>query len=561
MPDEPVESLCTLDDGLDAHVTTETRQRVYSSVAQSFESFYAFHGDFDANATDGTRKLVCRQLVRSIERWCRQIQDIEPIDPQYITDRGRVCQHFNRWCLQVGLLHPSTGARRTNIGSLLEPQTILMEHFCQYLLAMLRQHPHNFTVHRHWIAFYQHRCVVVGWRIWRTIPRKMQSFDLFQEIVTFGHCQLPNFNDTNEVNKFLKDFDPNKSQFVNGINHVIAYLDGQIKNSILPDLRKILGDPYFGYTDLGVAARCTEPKIDRSLRNFGLADREIDEYKILWTCFRDYKKEVGRAVNLLTDSDFQEIGRIYLTRSTRAIDILNGTDVKTRLKQIGKIVRDFMLRRPVYFDAKINESQSFSDVIPSDGSSSIEYQITKERWEITNIEVENICTEVSESPKIPSHKQLFWLYYGLGFNQTQIGLILQANFSFAPEDRFDPNPGSVSRRLSRSHRNLFDRIHTALHNPAPTISKQAIDIEIGGWLKRHFDALVASHIFESAATLGINDRIQQLSASDEHQLIESLTNCFHQQIDLQIPSELFRSIIIKLLKQSFYQPVITKLEY
>jgi hypothetical protein len=551
MPDEPIESFRMLCDGLDAHATTNTHPK----VAQSFESFYAFHADFDANASDGTRKLVCRQLVRSIERWCRQIHDIEPIDPQYITDRGRVRQHFNRWCLQVGLLHPATGERRTNIASLLDPQTILMEHFCQYLLAMLRQYPRNFTVHRHWIAFYQHRCIGVGWKIWRKIPRKLQSFELFQEIVTFGHCQLPNFNDINEVNKFLKDFDPNKSQFVTGINHVTAYLDGQIKNSILPDLRKLLGDPYFGYTDLGVSARCTEPKIDRSLRNVGLPDGEIEEYKILWTCFRDYKKEVGRAVNLLTDSDFYEIERIYLIRSTRAIDILTGTDVRTRLQQIGKIVRDFMLCRPVYFDAKINESQSFADIIPSNESSLIEYQITQERWEITNIEVENICVESPESLKIPAHRQLFWLYYGLGLSQTQIGLILQANFGL------NPNPGSVSLRLSKSHQNLFDRIHAALHNPAPAISKQAIDTEISGWLKRYFESLIAYAVFSSAATLGINDRVQQLSASDEHQLIEILTTYFHQQIDLHIPSELFKTAVIKILEQNFYQPAITKLKY
>jgi hypothetical protein len=555
MPDEPVESLRTLSDGVDADSATETHQRVYPTMAQSFESFYAFHADFDANATDGTRKLICRQSVRSIERWCRQIHDIEPIDPQYITDRGRVRQHFHHWCLQVDLLHPATGDRRAKSASLLDPQPILMEQFCQYLLTMLRQHPKKFTVHRHWIAFYQYRCVNVGWKIWRKTPRKLQSFELFQEIVTFGHCQLPNFNNINEVNKFLKDFDPNKSQFVNGINHVTAYLDGQIKNSILPDLRKVLGDPYFGYTDLGVAARCTEPKIDRSLRNIGLADGDITEYKILWTCFRDYKQEVGRAVNLLTDSDFQEIERIYLIRSTRTIDILTGADVRTRLQQIGRIVRDFMLRRPVYLDANINEFQSFADIIPSNSSSTIEYQITKERWEITNIEVENICTEPPESLKIPSHKQLFWLYYGLGLSQTQIGLILQANFGL------NPNPGSVSLRLSRSHQNLFDRIHSALHNPTPTISKQAIDTEIGGWLKRHFDAIVGYDVFTSASRLGIHDRVQQLSAADESQLIELLTNCFEQQIDLQIPSELFRSIVVKLLEQNFYQPAITKLKY
>jgi hypothetical protein len=240
---------------------------------------------------------------------------------------------------------------------------------------------------------------------------------------------------------------------------------------------------------------------------------------------------------------------------------LKGTDARTRLKQIGKIVRDFMLRKPVYLDANINESQSFADVIPSSSSSAIEYQITKERWEITNIEVENICAEPPESCKIPAHKQLFWLYYGLGLNQTQIGLILQANFSSDPDKKFDPNPGSVSRRLSKSHQNLFDRIHAALHNPAPVISKQAIDREISGWLKRHFDALIADYVFTSAATLGINDRVQQLSPSDERQLIEILTNCFQQQLDLQIPSELFRSIVIKLIEQNFYQPAITKLKY
>jgi hypothetical protein len=520
----------------------------------SDESFYTLHDDFDPDAAGGVRWRVCPILVRSIERWCSQIHYIEPIDRQDILDRSRVRHHFNRWCLQVEMLDrcsftdapQAAGEPSHRITSLLNPQTSFTESLCEYLLVMLRRYPQDPTIQRHWIAFFMHRCVVVGWKIWKSTPSKLRSFCLFQEITIFGHRQLPDFN---QATPFLANFAPEKSQLVNGLDRITVYLDRQIKYSILPDLRKVLGDPNFGRSNLGVASRCSLSKIEAALKNIQLTEIELEEYKILWQCFSIYKKETGIAANLMGASDFQTVEQNYRIRSMQTMNILKGTDVKTLLESIGKIVRDFMLRETVNLDANINESQSLADITPDRTQNLFEYQIFQERLNIFNTEIEKICTEPNLSNLNPSHKQLFWLRYGLDLKQSQIGMILQANF---PSN--DANPGSVCRRLSRSHQQVFDRIHLALKNTPPPITEREINTAVSGLLEHYFDSMISAHILTSAANLGLSNRVQQRSIAEEAQLLEHLTNWFQQQIDLHIPVELFRITMLQILDRFFYQP-------
>jgi hypothetical protein len=558
MPNRSLESLPTLqnDGSHDNKSDRTTRNRLYQAKPPSFESFYLLHDDFDPQSTDGTRKRVCSTLVRSIERWLSQFHALEPIDRKYIHDRGSVSQHFTRWCLQIERLPSPDDNLQRSIAALPDPldaQAILLEHFCEHLFKALRSNPNSPIVQRHWTAFYMQRCVVVGWRTWRKLPFELQSLHLFREIVTFGHCRMPRFH---ESKGFLGKFEPDKSELVSGINHVKAYINGQIENSILPDLRKILGDPYYPYSDLGVAARCSKINITKALKNINRSDADIDEYEILWKCFQIYKQETGIAANLLKDDDFQEIEQIYRSRSNRAIAFLTGTNTKTQIEYIGREVHQFMRQPPAYLDKPINGSQSLADITPDPCQNIAEYRIVKEQFKAINDEIELVLSETHlPNGKRSYCKQLFWLRYGLDIKLVNIGIVLEDNHGL------DPNPGSISRLLSNRHRYLFDRIHTTVTNRVPSISSKKINAAMGELLTHYFDITISKYVIEAAARLDLDEHNQYLSISKEHQLIEMLTNCFQQQLELHIPAELFRSIIIKLLEQNFYQPVITELEY
>jgi hypothetical protein len=483
------------------------------------EPFYTLHDDFDSTLPGRVRWRVCPKLVRSIERWCQDIYQFEAIDPQFITDRLRVKKHFDDWFVQVQAVQKLD-------------RSTLLESFCKYLFTMLRSHPQNPTIQRHWIAFFMHRCVAVGWKMWRSTPLEMQSFSLFEEIITISYHQIGKFN---EVNPILANFTPETSQLVGKLNHITAYLDRQIKYSILPDLRKILGEPNFGRTNLGVAARYSLSKIQQALVHSQLAD--IEEYQILWQCFSIYKREIGVSVYQMVSSDFQEIDRIYQIRSIHALDFLKGSDVKTRLEQIGKILRDSLLCKPLDLDANINEFQSLVDTIPSNSPDLLEDQISQAKWQVINLEIADICCGKHPPEKRPSHQQLFWLYYGLGLKQNQIGKILQANF------QLNPNPGSVSLRLTNGRQYLFDRIHTVFENSPPALTKQEIDLTIGELLERYFESIICQQLSTLKAKL-----------TDRTQLIDLMTKWVQEYLNLHIAENILKDTLKQIVDSHLDQP-------
>jgi hypothetical protein len=493
------------------------------------ESFYTVHDDFEPDAPGGIRWRVHPPLVRSIECWCSQIQPIEPIESELITNRAKVQQHFHRWCLEVQVVHQLD-------------RSSLVESFGQHLFDRLRLYPEDRTIRLHWMAFFMHRCVAVGWKIWRLIPQQVRSFPLFQEIILSSHCQIANFS---EVQPMLANFTPAKSQFVSGLSHITTYIDRQIKYSIFPDLRKILGEPNFGRSNLGVAARHSLSKIQQALNHAQLAD--IDEYIILWQCFSIYKRETGINVNRLVESDFETIDRNYQIRSTSARNFLRGTDVKIRLEQIGKAVRDLMLCQPLALDAPINEFQSLGDITPDDRPDLLECQMFQEKWKIINAEAKIWCESVNSLNYAPSHQQIVWLYYGLGLKHKQIGKILKDNF------QLNDNPGSVSLRLRHGRIHLFQRIHIARQNPPPALTHKDIDATMGELLGRHFESKISHCVLTFAAELNIPAH-SQLTVSQQAKLLDLLAHWFRQKIALHIPDDLIETAILQLLDGFFANP-------
>jgi hypothetical protein len=375
----------------------------------------------------------------------------------------------------------------------------------------------------------------------------MWSPSLFQEIVASGYFQISVCDDL--VAKMLARFSPERPQLTRGLSHIKPYVDGQIKYSIFADLRKVLGDSNFRRTDLGLASRRTRSKIVQIFRNTKLPDAEIEEYIILWQCLKYYKEETGLKVNELERSDFQEIEQNYRNRSTSAIVFLQGTDGQTRLKEIGEIIRDFDSTKIISLEAEINESQSVADIIP-DLKDLTPYDIDCETYKIIHIEITNICMSgnPSEAEDL-SPQQLFWMSVGLELRRTEMGKIRINNF-----ETDDDNPGSITRLIFDSSQDLSNRIHDALKNSRPAISRKEVSHSIKVLLKDYFDSVIMDYIFTSAATLGISDRVQQLSVAEQERLTELLTQWFQQYIGLRICPDLLQAKMIEVLQRFLYQP-------
>ena len=496
------------------------------------ESFYTLHDGFKADEPSQSRWRVNSTLVRSIEGWCGQIHALKPIDREVISDRTQVQKHFDNWCAAVFSVHQLD-------------RSSLVESLGEYLLASLRLHPEDPTIRRHWIAYFMHRSIVVGWQVWRLIPQKMRSCDLLHEIILCSHCQIAILDRSNSL---LVKFQPAKSQLVSGHKHLTAYIDRQIRYAIFPDLRKLLGEPNFGRSDLGIAARYSRNKVRQALQISQLINTQ--EYLNLWTCFSTYLSETGIAVNQLVDSDFDQIECQYRQLkqkiqilSTIELEFLANLNVMAQIKEVGKLVRNLMLFQPDSIDEPIDDNRRVIDVIDSKQINPLKYQGDQEQWTIINAQVKVFCRGSQPANLIPSHQQAFWLYYGLELTQTQIAKLFKHNFDKCG------NPGSVSRLLYGGRVRLFEQIHIGLDCQIPEITDET-DISTIELLEMYFDSAITYYIVSVAGKLGLEIHTQ-ISVSRRIELATILTDWFQEKIMVQIPQEIFQAAISRLIDKYF----------
>ena len=123
-------------------------------------------------------------------------------------------------------------------------------------------------------------------------------------------------------------------------------------------------------------------------------------------------------------------------------------------------------------------------------------QESQEILRIVRMEITNLFDDRSLSNNQPSSQQLFWLYYGLGLKQQQIGEIIHLNFGLTN------NPGSVALRLQKGRNHLFQRIHAALQNQPPQLTNREIDAAMNMILEMYFDRAIPSLL--SAISLQLN---------------------------------------------------------
>jgi hypothetical protein len=479
-----------------------------------YELFYLLHDRFDSEAKNWIAWKVNPVLVRSIECWCNSIHQLEPIDREFITNRVKIQAHFDCWYVEGQSQH---GLDRSSLIDLL----------AQHLLAKLQRHPEDPIVQQHWIAFLMHRCVTVGWRIWRFNPQQTRSFGLFEDIVVYGYSKIAN------PDKFITNFKPGTSQLVSGLNHLKAFIDGRIRYSIFPYLRQESGDPNFGRSNLGVAARHSRSEIIKALQCLHPADRVNDEI-ILWQCLVLYRGETGIHVNRLVETDFEQIGQLYHQRIECSAHV-TGAEIKQRLEVIGSAVRKYKLRQPLSMDASIltkgkNNTGAISlgetnlindgDLLAAQESQEIRYIVSRE--------LKNLFNEQPLNNKV-SYQQLFWLYYGLKLNQQEIGQIIKHNF------RLTSNPGNISRRLRQAYQDLFQRIHSAIQNEPPQLTDKEIDAAMSTVLEMYFETAIPSLLGELPHQLNV--------LLQKPELIQAIETWIETKIHLQLQFDFVQTAI------------------
>jgi hypothetical protein len=483
-----------------------------------YEPFYLLHERFDPGAKNWIGWQVHPGLVRSIERWCSQIEPLEPLASSLITNRANVQAHFDRWCLKVRSLH---GLARSSIIDLL----------AQHWLELLQQSPADPTLRLHWIALFMQRCATVGWQVWQLLPDRLRSIDLFEEIVSYAYSKIVN---PNGVHLVLANFKPGTSQFVSGLNHLKAFIDRRIRYSIFPLLRETSGDPNFGRTNLGVAARYSRGEVNKALLCLHPADR-VSDLLVLWQSFMLYRSQTGIPVNRLVAADFERIGQYYRQLSQQPIE-QTGAEIQHQIELIGGAIRSYEIRPSVSLDAPISTG-GVGTVAISWGETNLRSEgdllqslATQDILQIVRMELTKLLDEpTAKSPGRASCQQLFLLYYGLGLKQQQIGNIIHHNFGSTN------NAGTVALHLRQGRKYLFQRIHTALKNAPPPLTDLEIDAAMSLLLETYFDRMLPQYLTKLALPV------------DPQSANGIVIAAMAQQLALELPADLVTTSIDRLL--------------
>lgn len=477
-----------------------------------YDTFYLLHDCFDPAATQGIRRKISPELVRSIERYCsREVRDIEPIDRELITNAVAVRAHFEEW------------GERVRVRDGFEPER-LVDAFAAHLLAQLQQSPTDSTIKLHWIAFFQQRCAIVSRQVWQMVPESERSIELFEEFVSHSYGGIANLQ---EVRLVFANFRTDRSEYVSGLNHIKAYVDRRIRYSLQPYARQLAADPNVGLSDLGVAARYSRSATSKALAYFQPIDRVAD-LLVLWSCFDGYRRETGIHANRLTANDFVQIGDDY-QRLCPHSPSLTWEAVKQRLIDIGTVIRRYHSQRTDSLDVRLgSEGNGIAlgdtklgtqhDLLQSLAA----HQIVRQ----ANRELTTLLDEPTLAAK-PSPQQLFWLYYGLRLTQQQIGTLVALNFGL------NDSPGSISLRLTKSHRYLFDRIHTTLNNDPPTRTHLEINAAMSELLTAYFHDRMPQLLRSRSIKLEV--RSSQLTDLQKLEIVTTLVNSLAKKIALQIP--------------------------
>ena len=202
-----------------------------------------------------------------------------------------------------------------------------------------------------------------------------------------------------------------------------------------------------------------------------------------------------------------------------------------------------MLLQPDSTDDPIDENRSIGDLIPSNDTNLLKQAIDRERWEVINAQMKIFCRGSQPVDIMPSHQQVFWLYYGLGLTQAEIARVFNSNFNKCG------NPGSVSRLLRGGRDRLSEQIYTALNHQMPIVTDE-IEASMIELIELYFDSVVTYYVVSVAGRLGLEIHAK-ISVSRRIELGIILADWFQEKNMVQVPSEIIEAAISRIIDNYF----------
>ncbi|MBO1057117.1 MAG: hypothetical protein HEQ27_11580 [Dolichospermum sp. JUN01] len=172
---------------------------------------------------------------------------------------------------------------------------------------------------------------------------------------------------------FIQDFDFNRYTYDESVDQITfriltAYVDRKIKCQLFPILREFTGDNTIGHTNVGIAARASYPKVQKSLKRAGYNDEKTKQYMFFFNRFKEVRNsEISPsqlAINEWTEDNYQRVADRYNEIKPEHWERIKGAQARTMLEEIGQAIRDyeksFIASRTVNIDDHSIESKVIS---------------------------------------------------------------------------------------------------------------------------------------------------------------------------------------------------------
>jgi hypothetical protein len=141
-------------------------------------------------------------------------------------------------------------------------------------------------------------------------------------------------------NKCTSDVSSDQIQY-----HLTAYVDRKIKYQLFPILRKLVGDDTIGHSDVGLAVKASDKKVQLSLERAGYNQEKKSQLMFFLRRFKQVRNSQilpsDVAICKWNEAEYQQVADRYNEEKRRDWQSIDGARAKIMLEEIGKAIRTY----------------------------------------------------------------------------------------------------------------------------------------------------------------------------------------------------------------------------
>ncbi len=171
--------------------------------------------------------------------------------------------------------------------------------------------------------------------------------------------------------EFFRNFNLDQTDDTFWYASLKSYTRQRMEGRVYDRLRQMQGFQTLKHSDLGLAARSPQKRVEEALKFAGQTQAQVTKLILAWKCFQEVKKAKGIDISSPKQEQFDAIALRYNHLSGEKYPAVNGKTIEEWLKQIGAVVRSYVDRQPESLDQRRNQEDgatSWSDVIPDPSS-------------------------------------------------------------------------------------------------------------------------------------------------------------------------------------------------